>query len=245
MNNGDLSLIHPDLLPLPEPPSKNEIKNMPFDSAFDLQSPNNSDFCESGCGYISSPSGSERNTNEYSLLPPIIKKYDIGDGNMSYIKNKWTRKMCENAWQAINLTENWDFVVKPIESFTWSFDKRIDIISDKMVELGYNGHSGTSFGCTMRNMQFLAQNGVEKFKQLFDENEVFNPTINNLPQNPSQHFHREQPQGQTQNPSQHYHREQSQAQTQINNVHSLKNGALEIGTKNTVGNMTIVYCGGF
>ena len=159
----------------------------------------------------------------------IIEKYDIGDGNMPYIKDKWTRKMCENAWQAINLTENWDFVVKPIESFTWSFDKRIDIISDKMVELGYNGHSGTSFGCTMRNMQFLAQNGIEKFKQLFDENEVFNPTINNLPQNPSQHYHREQP----------------QAQTQINNLYSSKTNTLEIGTKNTVGNMTFVYCGGF
>ncbi len=211
VNNNDLSLIHPDLLPLPEPPSRREIKLSDV-----IQSPNNSDFCESGCGYISSPSGSERNTNEYYILPAIIEKYDIGDGDMPYIKDKLTREMCENAWKAINLTENWDFVVKPIESFIWSLDKRIDIISDKMVELGYNGHSRSSFGCTMRNMQFLAQNGLEKFKKIFDEEEVFNPIINNNNNNDN-----------------------------YNNSNSLKTNTLEIGTKNTVGNMTFVYCGGF
>jgi hypothetical protein len=33
-----------------------------------------------------------------------------------------------------------------------------------MEELGYGGHSGASFGCTMRNMQYLAEHGEEKFK---------------------------------------------------------------------------------
>jgi hypothetical protein len=51
-----------------------------------------------------------------------------------------------------------------IESFMWSDDPRVDIINAKMVELGYNGHSGASFGYTMRRMQYLARNGEEKFK---------------------------------------------------------------------------------
>ena len=50
-----------------------------------------------------------------------------------------------------------------------SRDERILIITKKMEELGYKGHSGFSFGWTMRNMQYLAQNGVEKFKEEFYE----------------------------------------------------------------------------
>jgi hypothetical protein len=96
-----------------------------------------------------------------------ILKDKIGDGNMEYIKNQNTRDMCTNAWQAISQTNLWEFISKPIDSFMWSNDPRIEIISEKMEELGYSGHSGCSFGCTMRNMQYLAQNGENKFKQLF------------------------------------------------------------------------------
>jgi hypothetical protein len=89
---------------------------------------------------------------------------------MEYIKNEYTREMCTNAWKAITFSNNWDFVAQDIESFMWSDDPRIDIITEKMIEFGYNGHSGSSFGCTMRNMQYLVQNGEDKFKKLFDEN---------------------------------------------------------------------------
>lgn len=88
---------------------------------------------------------------------------------MEYIKNPNTREMCTNAWKAITFSNNWDFVAQDIESFMWSNDPRIDVITEKMEELGYNGHSGTSFGFTMRNMQYLVQNGEDKFKKLFDE----------------------------------------------------------------------------
>ena len=94
----------------------------------------------------------------------------IGDGNMEYIKNEYTREMFTNAWKAITFTNNWDFVAQDIDSFMWSNDPRIDEITEKMIEFGYDGHSGSSFGCTMRNMQYLVQNGEEKFKKLFDEN---------------------------------------------------------------------------
>lgn len=92
---------------------------------------------------------------------------NLGDGNMEYIKNDLVREMCENAWKAITLTNNWEFVFQDIDSFMMSRDNRVDEISLKMEELGYKGHSGTSFGCTMRNMQFLAKYGEDKFKELF------------------------------------------------------------------------------
>lgn len=98
--------------------------------------------------------------------PLLIDDVNLGDGKMDYILNTNDKLMMTNAWQAITQTNNWDFVAEDIDSFMFSEDPRITQISIKMKELGY-GHSGCSFGCTMRNMQYLAQKGEEKFKQLF------------------------------------------------------------------------------
>ena len=98
-------------------------------------------------------------------------KDKIGDGNMKYIQNPNTREMCTNAWKAITFSNNWDFVAQDIDSFIFSNDPRIDEITEKMIEFGYNNHSGGSFGATMRNMQYLVQNGEDKFKKLFGEND--------------------------------------------------------------------------
>lgn len=97
---------------------------------------------------------------------------NIGNGKFEYVSNKFKREMLVNAWQSITQTNMWDFVKQDIESFMWSKDPRIDIISEKMEELGYSGHSGCSFGCTMRNMQHLAKNGENKFKQMFNGNDI-------------------------------------------------------------------------
>jgi len=104
------------------------------------------------------------------------KKINKGNGKMDYIHDEQSRKMLENAWQAINLTETWDFVAQPIESFMWSQNPEIDIISQKMSELGYHGHSGCSFGWTMRQMQFLAEKGEDEFKKSFIKREEILPT---------------------------------------------------------------------
>ena len=91
-------------------------------------------------------------------------------GNFEYVTDNSEREILINAWQAITMTENWNFVKQPIESFSWSNDPRINIISNKMVELGYNEHSGSSFGYTMRAMQYIAQNGEDKYKEMIDIN---------------------------------------------------------------------------
>jgi hypothetical protein len=91
---------------------------------------------------------------------------NIGTGKFEYIENSWEREMLVNAWQAITLTENWDFVKQPRESFMMDNDKRIWDITAKMEQLGYYGHSGCSFGLTMRAMQYIAQNGEEKYKEM-------------------------------------------------------------------------------
>ena len=99
--------------------------------------------------------------------PPVIRiKPNRGTGNFEYISNQQERKMLSTAFQAITLKETWGFVELPIVSFMCSSDKRVRDIYDKIEELGYHGHSGSSFGLTMRNMQQLAQEGEEAFKRM-------------------------------------------------------------------------------
>jgi len=85
-------------------------------------------------------------------------------GAFDYIKNDSYKLMLVNAYQAVTQTESWDFVKQPIKSFMFSKDPKIGIIMQKMIELGYHGHSGCSFGCIMRDMQYIAVNGEELFK---------------------------------------------------------------------------------
>ena len=98
-----------------------------------------------------------------------INGINLGDGKMDYIKCKYEKLIMTNAWHAITQTNNWNFVSHDINSFMWSNNPKIHEILNKMEELGYNEHSGTSFGCTMRNMQYLSQKGEENYKKLFEE----------------------------------------------------------------------------
>ena len=91
-------------------------------------------------------------------------------GQFLYIKHESSREMIQNAWLAIQQTETADFVRKDIESFQWSSDPRIWIITAKMEQLGYHGHSGCSFGWTMRQMQFLYRYGENEFRKRWLQN---------------------------------------------------------------------------
>jgi hypothetical protein len=84
-------------------------------------------------------------------------------GKFLYIKDLHTRKMLVNAWNSITQLELWEYMRQDRYSYMWSNDKEIDRITKKMEELGYNGHSGCSFGWTMRQMQYIAKNGEETY----------------------------------------------------------------------------------
>ena len=92
-------------------------------------------------------------------------------GEFLYIKDEWNREMLVNAWNAITQTNMWDFMKKEIYSYSWSDDKEVDVIYKKMEELGYTGHSGCSFGWTMRQMQCIAQKGEENYISLILSND--------------------------------------------------------------------------
>jgi hypothetical protein len=184
MNN--LSLINPDTI------ETISVANMPFDETLEVRNsdyhlPENSPEInnESQLRFdnlrilsISEPKISAKLDED--ILKKIsgndifntreFKKFmdKVGDGKMEYIQDINDKLMMTNAWQAITLTNNWDFVSQEIETFMFSTDPRILQISEKMEELGYSEHSGCSFGFTMRNMQFLVRKGEKEFEKLFD-----------------------------------------------------------------------------
>ena len=91
-------------------------------------------------------------------------------GQFMYIKDKNSREMLVNAWNAINQLELWNYMRRETYSYMFSDDEEIDRITKKMEELGYNGHSGFSFGWTMRQIQYIAKNGEETYMK-----EILNP----------------------------------------------------------------------
>jgi len=88
----------------------------------------------------------------------------VGNGQFEFINNG-DRIMFVTAHAAISQLEFWDFMNKETQSYMFSGDPRVGKIYAKIEELGYTGHSGGSFGCTMRAMQFISQNGYDKFRE--------------------------------------------------------------------------------
>jgi hypothetical protein len=171
-----LTLINPDsflnesnISNLPTSPAiypigsskKLNVKNMPYDEEIYFQT------VEENNIYPPTPPSTYCSDDELEYSNSQ-ESSNVAIENFDFIEDKNERKMIENAWRAITETNMWEFVAQKIDSFMFTKDSRVDLISKKMEELGYKGHSGVSFGCTMRKMQYLAQNGEEKFKKMYE-----------------------------------------------------------------------------
>ena len=92
----------------------------------------------------------------------------ITDAEFNTISDEHARFMLKNAHQAITSTEYWHYMRTFSEqSFMISDSPAVSRIMSKMSQLGYDGHSGSSFGWTMRHMEFLAKNGKQAFLRQF------------------------------------------------------------------------------
>ena len=96
-------------------------------------------------------------TNEY-----------FGDGEFEFVSD-WSRPYFKSAHQAISRCELWNFLrnFEPEEDKGFMFTRgvpELDRLSEEMQKDPVNGgHSGASYGCTMRNMEFIAKHGYQEF----------------------------------------------------------------------------------
>jgi len=101
-----------------------------------------------------------------------------------FVSNQNDRIMYETALTAITQLELWDFMKNfSGESFMFSNQPEVSQIYEKIEELGYTGHSGTSFGLTLRTMQFIANNSIEEYRLNYIAN---NNRYQNNEENPPQ-----------------------------------------------------------
>ena len=100
-----------------------------------------------------------------NILPPEppLREEEL-NGTFMYLKSKSDQQMFYTAYKAITMTEKWDYI-KNMEDV---FGPESNDICNKIEELGYTGHSGCSFMCVLREMQFIAKYGEKKFKERYD-----------------------------------------------------------------------------
>ena len=108
--------------------------------------------------------------NNSSIISPLEHQQNDDIfifGKFIYVKDDNKKEMLQNAWTAITQLDLWDYMKRDTDSYMMSSDKEINIITEKMAELGYDGHSGASFGWTMRQMQYIAQHGEDDFMDTY------------------------------------------------------------------------------
>jgi len=108
--------------------------------------------------------------NPIIMPPQPPARINVGDGKFSYVEDNYMREMLQNAFAAIRLSEGWEFMLAdPGEGgFMFSTDPMVNEIMNNMDKCEPQvGHSGASFGCTMREMQFLARYGCEEHKKRY------------------------------------------------------------------------------
>jgi hypothetical protein len=103
---------------------------------------------------------------EPEVLPEEPEVLPEEPGEFLYVDSVSERMMLQNGWAAVEQLELWDFMKQDIENYCWSNAPEVLRIGQKMAELGYDGHSGSSFGCTLRVLQYIAQNGEAAYKIL-------------------------------------------------------------------------------
>lgn len=108
-------------------------------------------------------SGPETEVAEFQRSESQVHDETFIKGQFMYVKDKNSREMLVNAWNAINQLELWNYMRRETYSYMFRDDEEILKITLKMEELGYNGHSGFSFGWTMRQMQYIAKYGEETY----------------------------------------------------------------------------------
>ena len=91
-----------------------------------------------------------------------MTKYSEGD--FSFFNDIHNRNAYKDAYDAITITNSWTLMSEPLGPGGFMFPTdpdRLNIVHDKMKLL--DSHSGASYALMMRDMQFIATHGWNKY----------------------------------------------------------------------------------
>ena len=105
----------------------------------------------------------------------IIDEAYYGNGEFDFIKDNATREFLKSAHKAINICElwNWMRIYEPTSGFMWSSAAELDRLNTEMWKDPINSnHSGASHSHILREMQYIAKNGYNKYKNNYYNNNI-------------------------------------------------------------------------
>jgi hypothetical protein len=102
----------------------------------------------------------------------VFDELDYGDGEFDFVEDRSTREFLKSAHRAISLCELWNWMriyePPPNKGFMWSTTPEIDRLKQQMWKDSINGnHSGSSYGFIMREMECIAKNGYNNYKNTY------------------------------------------------------------------------------
>lgn len=102
----------------------------------------------------------------------VFDEIDYGNGEFEFVKNKSTKEFLKSAHKAISLCELWDWMriyqPPPNSGFMWEKTPELDRINQQLWKDPVNEyHSGSSYGFIMREMELIAKNGYENYKNRY------------------------------------------------------------------------------
>lgn len=90
-------------------------------------------------------------------------------GDFSFINDSHSKQMLEDGYKTITDLDLWNWIANytPEEGKGFMFSSHDNIT--KIGNAMKTGHSGASYGWTMRNMESIAKNGWDKFVNTWKE----------------------------------------------------------------------------
>ena len=107
------------------------------------------------------------------MTNPLIANDFFGNGEFEFL-NESSRSYFQSAHQAISRCELWNWLrnFEPEDGKGFMFTTGVPQLERLREELAKDpvndGHSGSSYSITMRNMEYIAKNGYTAFKNKFN-----------------------------------------------------------------------------
>jgi len=111
-------------------------------------------------------------SNHIQITKEIKQIKQIKMSIFSFVKNSMTAMMLEDAHGAITKAGAWDYMkTDPGEGgYMFTRNETLDAINVHIDTDNCIGHSGSSYGWTMRQMQYIAINGLEEYEKRYKKN---------------------------------------------------------------------------